>query len=62
MAQTDEKIWNQLFQAARSRLNHRVLSTFVEAGNVAAAIMTEQGNVYTGVCIDASSGLGTCAE
>ena len=62
MAQTSKHVWNRLLSAAFSRLNHRVLSTFVEAGNIAAAIMTDQGNIYTGVCIDAASALGMCAE
>ena len=30
-------------------------------GDVAAAIETDQGNIFTGVCID-TSGWGTCAE
>lgn len=62
MAQTSDAIWSKLIDAAASRVNHRVLSTFVEAGNIAAAIMTDQGNIYTGVCIDAASALGMCAE
>ena len=32
------------------------------AGDVAAAILTRAGHVYTGICIDASCGLGFCAE
>lgn len=32
------------------------------AGSVAAALRTADGNVYTGVCVDLSSGLGFCAE
>jgi len=31
-------------------------------GGVGAAIRTVDGNIYTGVCIDLSSGLGFCAE
>ncbi len=31
-------------------------------GSVAAAILTKQGNIYTGICIDTSSSLGMCAE
>ncbi len=33
-----------------------------ESGSVGAAILTRAGNVYTGVCIDASCGIGFCAE
>jgi cytidine deaminase len=32
------------------------------AGDVAAAILTRAGNVYTGICLDASCSLGSCAE
>lgn len=55
-------IWHELFDTAKEKLNPRVLSPFVDAGGVAAAILTDRGNVYTGVCIDTCSGLGMCAE
>jgi cytidine deaminase len=32
------------------------------AGGVGAALLTVEGNVYTGICIDLSCGLGFCAE
>lgn len=32
------------------------------ADGVAAAILTDKGNIYTGVCIDTSCTLGMCAE
>jgi cytidine deaminase len=32
------------------------------AGSVGAAILTTQGNIYTGICIDLACGLGFCAE
>src|SRR5690349_3398401 len=31
-------------------------------GNVAATLLTDQGNAYSGVCIDTGSGTGFCAE
>jgi cytidine deaminase len=31
-------------------------------GDVAAALVTESGNVYKGVCMDPGSGIGFCAE
>ena len=34
----------------------------VRAGDVAAALVTAAGTVYTGVCIDTASSLGFCAE
>ncbi|MGB4102336.1 MAG: cytidine deaminase [Alphaproteobacteria bacterium] len=32
------------------------------AGSVGCALVTDQGNVYVGGCIDTSCGLGFCAE
>ncbi len=54
--------WRDLYEAARSRYAPRTISPFIEAGGVAAAILTDRGNVYTGVCIDTASTLGMCAE
>lgn len=42
--------------------NPRVISPFIEAGGVSAAILTVSGNVYTGVRIDTACSLGMCAE
>ena len=57
-----EKIWTDLYQAAKSVLNPRKISDVVEAGGVGAAIEAESGKIYTGVCVDAACGLGVCAE
>lgn len=40
----------------------RVISPFIEAGGVAAALLTKKGSIYVGVCIDTASTLGMCAE
>ena len=55
-------MWKKLYQAAREVQNGRTVSPFIDAGGVAAAILTEGGNIYVGVCIDTASGLGMCAE
>ena len=54
--------WHDLWEAARGRCAPRTLSPFIEAGFVAAAVLTDRGNVYTGVCIDTQYTLGMCAE
>lgn len=54
--------WKELYEAARAVQAPRTVSPFIEAGGVAAAVLTQEGNVYTGVCIDTCSGLGMCAE
>lgn len=51
-----------LYQRAKETLNPRKLSELADAGGVASALVTDQGNVYVGVCIDTSSGMGFCAE
>ena len=56
------KIWNDLYQAAKAVQNNRNISAHVSAGCVAAAIEAESGKIYTGVCIDTASTLGICAE
>lgn len=56
------KIWQEMYDRARNVQRGRVISPFVEAGGVAAAILSESGRIYVGVCIDTCSGLGMCAE
>ncbi len=51
-----------LITAARAVLNPRRLSATVEVGGVGAALRAASGAIYTGVCIDAASGIGFCAE
>ncbi len=55
-------IWDTLYEKALSVQNDRVVSPFVEAGSVGAALVTADGNIYVGVCIDTCCGLGMCAE
>lgn len=54
--------WERLYEAARRVQRPRVISPFIEAGGVAAALLTKGGNIYVGVCIDTSCTLGMCAE
>ena len=57
-----EKIWEELYQAAKAVQNPRDISERISAGGVAAAIESVSGKIYTGVCVDTSSSLGICAE
>ena len=57
-----EQIWKEMLQAARAVQNGRKISDFVDAGGVAAAILTSSGKIYTGVSVDTCSTLGICAE
>ncbi len=57
-----DKIWEKLYNAAKSVQNDRQVSRFIEAGCVAAAVLSDSGKIYTGVCVDTASTLGICAE
>lgn len=57
-----EEIWNKLYDAAKAVQNYHKISNYIEAGGVAAAIESESGKIYTGVCVDTASTLGICAE
>lgn len=57
-----DSIWGELYAAAKGVQNGRKISEYVEAGGVAAAILSSSGKIYTGVCVDTCSTLGICAE
>lgn len=44
--------WDKLYLAARRVQYQRTLSPLVEAGSVAAALLSGNGNIHVGVCID----------
>ncbi len=54
--------FDELYQKARLAVNPRRLSGEAEAGSVGAALLSESGSVYTGVCIDTACSMGFCAE
>ena len=51
-----------MYDAAKAVLNGRTVSDYVTCGEVSAAVLSESGKIYTGVCIDTCSTLGICAE
>lgn len=57
-----DKLWKNLYLAAKAVQNERIISDYIEAGSVAAAVLSSSGKIYTGVCIDTCSTLGICAE
>lgn len=54
--------WTKMYQAAKAVQKDRRISDYIEAGGVAAAVLSGSGRIYTGVCIDTCSTLGICAE
>ncbi|MEN3955134.1 cytidine deaminase [Ligilactobacillus salivarius] len=57
-----EKVWEDLYKAAKNVQNPREVSERIYAGGVAAAIEASSGKIYTGVCVDTSCTLGICSE
>ena len=55
-------VWSKMYDAAKAVLCERRISDYVTCGEVAAAILSKSGKIYTGVCIDTCSTLGVCAE
>lgn len=55
-------VWEELYEKAKSVRRPRDVSGMISAGQVGAAILTENHNIYTGVCIDTASTLGMCGE
>ena len=54
--------FDELYIQAKSVLNPRKLSDSAEAGGVGAALLSESGKIYKGVCIDTACSMGFCAE
>ncbi len=57
-----DKIWEEMYAAAKAVFNARRISEYVTAGEVSATVRSKSGRIYTGVCIDTCSTLGICAE
>lgn len=57
-----EAIWKTMYEAAKRVQGERQISDYVTCGQVAAAILSKSGRIYTGVCVDTCSTLGICAE
>jgi cytidine deaminase len=53
---------DELIRAAEAVTRHRKLAGDNTAGDVGAALVTDDGTVYCGVCIDTGSSMGFCAE
>ena len=54
--------WQKMCQAAKKVQGFHEISDHMEAGGVAAAVLSESGKIYTGVCVDTACTLGVCAE
>jgi cytidine deaminase len=52
----------EMIAKALTVLGERSLGNDNSAGSVACALLSAEGHLYLGVCIDVSSGIGFCAE
>ena len=57
-----DHIWTEMLEAAAAVRRGRAVSDYVSCGEVAAAVRSKSGRIYTGVCVDTCSTLGICAE
>lgn len=56
-------IWEKLYNAAKKEYHPKGISPFIEAHHVVCAIEAENGEIYTGFCIEGASGvINLCAE
>lgn len=54
--------FKELMKMAEELIYPRKLPDDSSAGSVAAALVTDKGNVFKGVCIDTPCSMGFCAE
>lgn len=56
-------IWDTLYEKAKEQYHPKEVSPFVYAHHVVCALEAENGEIYTGFCIECCSGvLNLCAE
>ena len=56
-------IWQKMYEAAKKEYHPEDVSPFVRAHHVVCAIQAENGEIYTGFCIESASGvMALCAE
>lgn len=57
-----DKDFEKLVTEARKIAEKKILSEYASCGHVGCALMTDKGNIYTGICIDSNCALENCAE
>ena len=56
-------IWNEMYEKAKGLYNPHEVSPFIYAHHVVAAIEAEDGQIYTGFCMESTCGVfHLCAE
>ncbi len=57
-----DRLWNELYNEAASKLNAQEISPFIEYGNNACAILASNGKIYSGLSITSSTLINCSAE
>lgn len=57
-----DKDFKKLISEAKKIIGKRKLTEYATCGHVGCALMTQNGNIYTGISIDTNCDLGNCAE
>ena len=57
-----DKDFEKLLNEAKKLANKRILSEYAYCGHVVCALLTKNGNIYTGINLDSNCSLGNCAE
>ncbi|MBQ3408293.1 MAG: cytidine deaminase [Clostridia bacterium] len=57
-----DKDFEILYNRAKELTGKKELNKSVQYAHVGCALMTDKGNIYTGICIVANCGIGFCAE
>ena len=57
-----DKDFEMLYKKAKDLTGEKKLNESVSYAHVGCALLTDKGNVYTGICIVAHCGIGFCAE
>lgn len=56
-------IWEKMYEMAKKEYHPEQVSPFIDAHHVVCAIESENGEIYTGFCIEGASGvINLCAE
>lgn len=54
--------FEKLLNEAKKNASKRILTEYADCGQVATAILTTKGNIYTGINSNITCSLGNCAE
>lgn len=56
------KIWIDLYNSAKSKIKTQSIEPFIECGNNACAILSDNKNIYCGISITSNNSLYSTAE